>query len=397
VLARVEELVAEWSPGVDGDELAAAWALIDRFTAKATAACGELDAAQLWELDGAASLTAWLQDRARMSGARASATARLARRCRAWPVTAEAWEGGALSGGQVAAISANVPAEAVELFADHERAVVPDLVPLRARETVVAMQRWRARAQAVLAGRDDGRNGPRSRLHCSKTLDGRRRLDGDLDVADGEIVAAALRLAESLDVGGEPTRLPAERRAGAAVDVCRHYLDLHATQTPHTDASGEAPAGADRHPSRVRVRGRVRPHLNVICDLDDLADPHGLVRLLDGTPLDLATSRSLLCDAGLHRVLTRGRSVVLDYGTTSRTVPDALFQALVVRDRGCRFPGCHRPPEWTEAHHLVPWSQGGPPTWKTSCCCALGTTTWSTASTATDLAGASPWLRTGRS
>ncbi|HEV2887724.1 MAG TPA: HNH endonuclease signature motif containing protein, partial [Jatrophihabitans sp.] len=31
----------------------------------------------------------------------------------------------------------------------------------------------------------------------------------------------------------------------------------------------------------------------------------------------------------------------------------------VARDKGCAFPGCTDPPEWTEKHHVVPWSEGG--------------------------------------
>jgi hypothetical protein len=50
---------------------------------------------------------------------------------------------------------------------------------------------------------------------------------------------------------------------------------------------------------------------------------------------------------------------ILDYGTSTRTVPANLFNALVIRDRHCRFPGCDRPPEWTETHHLRWVTHGG--------------------------------------
>jgi hypothetical protein len=31
-----------------------------------------------------------------------------------------------------------------------------------------------------------------------------------------------------------------------------------------------------------------------------------------------------------------------------------------VRDRGCTFPGCDRPPGWSSAHHIVHWVNDGP-------------------------------------
>jgi hypothetical protein len=44
----------------------------------------------------------------------------------------------------------------------------------------------------------------------------------------------------------------------------------------------------------------------------------------------------------------------------ARTIPAHIRTALCLRDRGCRFPGCDRPPEWTDGHHIIQWADGGP-------------------------------------
>ena len=78
----------------------------------------------------------------------------------------------------------------------------------------------------------------------------------------------------------------------------------------------------------------------------------------DATVIDGASLGALSCDSVLHRVLVAGRSTVLDYGTSTRTVSANLFAALVVRDRNCRFPGCDRPASWCDAHHVVHVADG---------------------------------------
>jgi len=50
----------------------------------------------------------------------------------------------------------------------------------------------------------------------------------------------------------------------------------------------------------------------------------------------------------------------LDVGRTHRLFTAALRRALVLRDRGCAFPGCSRPPSWCDGHHIIHWADGGP-------------------------------------
>jgi 5-methylcytosine-specific restriction endonuclease McrA len=55
----------------------------------------------------------------------------------------------------------------------------------------------------------------------------------------------------------------------------------------------------------------------------------------------------------------QGRSQLLDLGRRTRTVPERLRRALVLRDEHCQFPGCRAPASWCDAHHLVWWTRGG--------------------------------------
>jgi len=64
-------------------------------------------------------------------------------------------------------------------------------------------------------------------------------------------------------------------------------------------------------------------------------------------------------DAQFTRIITRGRSQPLDVGRVTRTVTFAQRLALIVRDGGCGWQGCDRPPRFCDVHHRVPWALGG--------------------------------------
>ena len=59
----------------------------------------------------------------------------------------------------------------------------------------------------------------------------------------------------------------------------------------------------------------------------------------------------MACDASIIPAVLGTKSELLDLGRTSRLVTPKLLQALYLRDRGCTFPGCSRPPAWCDAHH----------------------------------------------
>ena len=315
---------------VTSAELLALLAERERIEAEATAAIAEFDAHELWDLDDATSMQAWLREHARMSGRQANRMVQAARKMRALPVTRAAWESGALSGGQVEVILANVRKD-TEVFAAQEDELGPALAPLSLLDTVTAMQDWRAKLDA-LADTPDAVE-PTSRVFLSNTLDGRGALNGDLDADDHLVVSTALRVATVRDLDSEPKRTAAEARADALTAVCQFFLDNQKTNTG----------------------GRHRPRVNVLVDVDRWEG-----RGVNGPLLNKETLERITCDCAFHRVLTDGRSGILDVGMATRVLTAAMWVALVACDEHCRFPGCDRPATWCDGHHVHWFSRGGP-------------------------------------
>jgi hypothetical protein len=79
-----------------------------------------------------------------------------------------------------------------------------------------------------------------------------------------------------------------------------------------------------------------------------------------GRPLSAAAVDRIACDAGIRWIITDPAGVPLNVGREQRTVTPGQWAALIVRDGGCVFPGCTRPVEWCEAHHIWWWRFGGP-------------------------------------
>jgi hypothetical protein len=74
------EAIEEYQIHLDGDALVAVFALIDRLQAKAAEAVADFDHHELWQLEGATSMTAWLRDRTGLAPRRARHLSSMARR-----------------------------------------------------------------------------------------------------------------------------------------------------------------------------------------------------------------------------------------------------------------------------------------------------------------------------
>ncbi|MBM7786466.1 HNH endonuclease signature motif containing protein [Tenggerimyces flavus] len=82
-----------------------------------------------------------------------------------------------------------------------------------------------------------------------------------------------------------------------------------------------------------------------------------------GQDLSPELTARIMCEAEVSHLLPDH----LMPGHLHLTDPERLFtgklrRLLELRDRGCAFPGCDRPPGWTHAHHIKAWSKGGPTT-----------------------------------
>ncbi len=329
-LARLVEAIDALPDDLSSDEVVAAFAASDRLTARLNASVERLDPG----VDGVVNLRQWLRYRARRSDREAVLVVKRVSRLRVCPVTRAAWCDGSLATGQVDAVIGHVSDRTEAVFVEHEPELIPFLGGLSVRNTEAVMRRWAAYADALI---DAPPREPSERtVHLSPGIDGWSELSGRLDPDGAQVVNAAVNAATTLDRPGEPARTRGQRRADVLVAISRYYLDHAATA--------------------ATSRGS-RPDVSVVVTLDDLE--HGVGRSIDGDVLDGATMNALMCDAGVHRMVTDGRSVVLDAGRTTRTVGHRLFSALAVRDGGCRFPGCDRPVSWCEAHHVVPWQHGG--------------------------------------
>jgi hypothetical protein len=74
--------------------------------------------------------------------------------------------------------------------------------------------------------------------------------------------------------------------------------------------------------------------------------------------VEAATAPRHACDSPLLGAVVDKHGKVLALGRTRRLVSKAQRRALMIRDKMCRYPGCHQT-RHLKVHHVVPWIMGG--------------------------------------
>ena len=186
------------------------------------------------------------------------------------------------------------------------------------------------------------------RAHSATKLFFRPRGDGSTDVNARVPDHVAHRLRTYLDgytsprnrCLGDVDALPLSRRRGEA--YCALLENLPARGLPRQGGTATTVA--------------VTVELQTL--LGELGQA-GVAITSTGDRITADQARRLACSAAIMPFVMGGKSVIHDQGRARRLFSDSLRTALNLRYPECTADDCSIPAAWTEAHHKVPWSQGG--------------------------------------
>lgn len=284
--------------------------------------------------EGAVSIGSWLRDQCRMTNRQAAGWIAHGRFIDRYATVAEAEVAGVLSHGQVDVIRRRCPSTLRPIL-DHQQAdMVANLAVRDIGETELFCHLWQQRAEAEVAETEPPAEPDRAFV-MDRADDGAFLGRFTLTEAGGIELEQALQTAGTWE-GPDDTRTRAQRDADSVHDIAAFY---------------------NRNHDRSEIKRR-RPHVDLSLDWSTLAGYHEAVTGA-GRLLHHCTTETFLCDCILHKVLRDGQTLPTSYGRATYTVPAHLFRQVAARDGGCRYPGCNRPVNHTEAHHIHHWEHGG--------------------------------------
>jgi hypothetical protein len=315
--------------------------------------------------DGGGTTVSWLRRCCRMTAKAAAYTVHLARTLGEMPATLDSARAGRSSFANVAMIGHLAGQVGVEQLRPYEDFLVEAAEQVTPRQMRYATQTTRLGIDpdGVLA--DANHDHERRWLDCDETYGGVFVVRGQFDAEGGALLKAAIdSLSHGLTRGEE--RSASQRRADALVDMAAAHLrcgdsrDVHG-QRPHLTLT----VSADTLRAGARDAHAVSEDTLRVVAIAQPAELGGV------GPIHPEIARRIACDAVRTVVsvaptaddsswITGSPAVPLSVGRATRTIPASIRTALVLRDNGCRFPGCDRPPAWTDGHHIIHWADGGP-------------------------------------
>ena len=396
------------------DAHASLWGTINRLIAVDAGLVRQIDAHGIARAAGSANASAWLREHSRMSITEAHKLAALGKLLDSRSTIRDAVHDGAVTCEQALAIGralTDIPADAGTAVTDK---VEVALVALAHQFEPALLRKLGDRALAHIApevaenvlerrlAREE-REAARSRsLTLTPDGLGRTRLRGILDTESAAIVNAALkplmkpipiRAARTSDAGTSDTGQPVSGELGSgelgsgqrgsgqpgsgqaasgqagsggpgsgkrgSADVAVGEVDMRSAAARRADALVEVCRLALRT-GELPHNGGQAPQLNITIDVDALRDGVSGGVLDTGEALSAGALRRLACDAQILPIVLNGASVPIDVGRARRLYIGAARTAILIRDGGCAFPGCDRPPRWTDIHHMISWIDGGP-------------------------------------
>jgi hypothetical protein len=159
-----------------------------------------------------------------------------------------------------------------------------------------------------------------------------------------------------------------------AAEHLRVFFDACAKPVKGPDGSPDSrSAGQRRHDALLELvqmamrteqlpnAGGMTATIVVTMDAEAYATGQGTATTGRGyaVPADVA-KRWAGAEARMIAVLLRDAKRVEAYSFTQRCFSEQQRLVLSARDKGCTFPGCDRPPGWTQAHHVIEHAAGGP-------------------------------------
>ncbi|GAA4022068.1 HNH endonuclease signature motif containing protein [Allokutzneria multivorans] len=291
----------------------------------------------LYADQGCKDLTVLLRTALKLAPEDAKRRSRLVQELPSLPLAKEAMYAGTISPRHALVVSDAVAKIPEDRAVEAEEALVDHAPQLNPRQLMYVGKRIRTQLDPEGAYRDEQENIAQRSVKMGKDHNGWLHFTGILPPVEGAAVEAALHALAS-PRSGEDTRTPEQRYADSFTEAMKIAL-----------ATRELP-----------TNGGQKPQIIITIPYHALLTAIGFGDTSWGGPLSAHLIREMACDANIVPAVLNGKNVPLNLGRSKRTASPGMRTALAVRDKGCAFPGCDRPPAWTEAHHVVHWLDGGP-------------------------------------